>query len=94
MPGSHGEFARSECPRKVNIGAEARPRDLRSDHRETDQDRRVVGLQVYPDRMVEDLFSVYPDQRGEDLPQAYQVDAGPSDLTRFENISSWGGRGY
>lgn len=88
MPKSHEESARSECPRKVNIGAEARPRGLRSDHREMDQDRRVVGLLVYLDRMVEDLFSVYPDQRGEDLLQAYQVDVGPSDLARFENISS------
>lgn len=50
-----------------------------------------MGLLVYPDRMVEDLFPVYPDQRGEDLLQAYQVDVGPSYLTRFENISSWAG---
>ena len=50
-----------------------------------------MDLQVYPDRMVEDLFWVYPDQRGEGLLQVCQVDAGPSDLARFENISSWVG---
>lgn len=51
-----------------------------------------MDLQVYPDRMVEDLFWVYPDHRGEkDLLQACQVGVGPSDLTKFENISSWAG---
>ncbi len=51
-----------------------------------------MDLQVYPDRMVEDLFWVYPDQRGEeDLPQACQAGVGPSGLARFENISSWMG---
>ncbi|WP_090904930.1 hypothetical protein [Nitrosospira sp. Nsp13] len=51
-----------------------------------------MDLQVYPDRMVEDLFWVYPDQRGEkDLLQACQVGIGPSGLARFENILSWAG---
>ena len=51
-----------------------------------------MDLQVYPDRMVEDLFWVYPDQRvEEDLLQACQARVGPSDLTRLESISSWAG---
>ena len=91
IPGSYEEFARSRYPRKVNIAAEARPRGPQSDHRETGQDRRAVDPQVYPDQKVADLFWVYPDRRGgEDLPQVCRVNVGPTGLSRFENILSWG----
>lgn len=51
-----------------------------------------MDLQVYPDRMVEDLFWVCPDRRGEeDLLPACQAGVGPNGLARFENISSWAG---
>ena len=60
------------------------------DHPGLGRDHRDEDLQVYPDRMVEELSSVYPDPRGlGDLLRVCPVSAGQTYKAGFENILSW-----
>ncbi|MBA2658371.1 MAG: hypothetical protein H0U72_02115 [Nitrosospira sp.] len=47
------------------FGEAVRLQDLRLDHPGSGRDHGDEDLQVYPDRMVEDLSSVYPDLKDE-----------------------------
>lgn len=75
--------------RVPKFGAVAHPQGLRLDHLEKGRDRRAGDLQVYRDRMVEDLSSVYPGPKGEEgLLQVCPKDAGQTCQAGFENILS------